>query len=156
MPLTYLTQEDKLRSLIYVSNYELSPNVNVQNKQFEVLKVFWNNYIKECDYFPYVRTFKHEKYGRIYTFDWDIKKLDIDECNRLINEFNYRNEKYVEITQVLLNELSRIHYPSLVELRFVNDFTKIHNDWMIKDPEEYVDMFNNKYYLGRLSTCIYH
>ena len=30
MPLTYLTQEEKLRSLIYVSNHELSSDVNVQ------------------------------------------------------------------------------------------------------------------------------
>ena len=155
MPLTYLSQEDKLRSLIYVSNYELSPNTIVQNKQFEVLKVFWNNYIKECDYFPYVRTFKHEKYGRVYTFDWDIKNLTVKECDSLLNEFNYRNEKYIEITTVLINELAKVHYPSLKELRFVNGFTKYHYDWMIKDPEEYVDMFNNKFYLDRLSTCIY-
>ena len=70
MPLTYLSQEEKLRSLIYVSNHELSSDVNVQNKQYEVLRVFWNNYIKECDYFPFARTFKHVKYGRVYTFDW--------------------------------------------------------------------------------------
>ena len=155
MPLTYLSQEDKLRSLIYVSNYELSPNIIVQNKQFEVLKVFWNNYIKECDYFPYVRIFKHEKYGRVYTFDWDIKKLSVEECHRLLKEFNYRNEKYIEITSALIDELAKVHYPSLKELRFVNKFTSYHDDWMIKNPEEYVDMFNNKFYLDRLSTCIY-
>ena len=155
MPLTNLTQEEKFRSLMYVSNNELSSDTNVQNKQFEILRVFWNNYIKECDYFPYVRTFKHDKYGRVYTFDWDVKKLTIEECNRLLKEFNYRNEKYIEITSVLINELSKIHYPSLKELRFVNGFTKYHHDWMIKNPEEYIDMFNNKFYLERLTTCIY-
>lgn len=155
MPLTYLTQEEKLKSLIYVSNNELASDIRVQNKQFEVLRLFWNNYIKECDYFPYVRTFKHVKYGRVYTFDWNIQNLTVEECNRLLNEFNYRNEKYIEITNVLINELAKAHYPSLYELRFVNGFTKYHDDWMIKDLEEYVDMFNNKFYLDRLSTCIY-
>ena len=47
MPLTYLTQEEKLRSLIYISNHELSSDVNVQNKQYEILRVFWDNYIKK-------------------------------------------------------------------------------------------------------------
>ena len=150
MPLTYLTQEEKLRSLIYVSNYELSSDVNVQNKQYEVLKVFWNNYIKECDYFPLTRAFKHEKYGRVYTFDWDIKKLTIEECDKLLEEFTYRNEKYLEITEALIVELSKVHYPSLNQLMFVNNFTTYYNDWMIKDPEEYVDMFNNKFYMNRL------
>ncbi|RZJ52421.1 MAG: ATP-dependent endonuclease, partial [Flavobacterium sp.] len=55
---------------------------NIQNRQYEVLRAFRNNYIKECDYFPFTRTFKHEKYGRVYTFDWDIKKLDIDDFNQ--------------------------------------------------------------------------
>lgn len=102
-----------------------------------------------------MRTFKHEKYGRVYTFDWNIKNLTIEECDKLLKEFKYRNEKYIEITTVLINELAKIHYPSLKELRFVNGFTKYHDDWMIKDPEEYVDMFNNKFYLDRLSTCIH-
>ena len=76
MPLTYLSQEEKLRSLINVSNHELSSDVNVQNKQYEILKLFWNNYIRECDYFPFAKTFKHAKYGRVYTFNWDIKKIN--------------------------------------------------------------------------------
>ena len=150
MPLTYLTQEEKLRSLIYVSNHELSSDVNVQNKQYEILRVFWNNYIKECDYFPFTRTFKHEKYGRVYTFDWDIKKLTIEDCNRLLKEINYRNEKYLEITKALIFELSKVHYPSLNQLKFVNNFTTYYDDWMIKDPDEYSYMFNNKFYMNRL------
>ena len=150
MSLTYLTQEEKLRSLIYVSNYELSSDINVQNKQYEVLRVFWNNYIKECDYFPFTRTFKHVKYGRVYTFNWDIKKLTIEECDKLLEEFTYRNEKYLEIMESLIAELSKVHYPSLKQLMFVNNFTTYFNEWMIKDPEEYVDMFNNKFYMNRL------
>ena len=150
MPLTYLSQEEKLRSLIYVSNHELSSDVNLQNKQYEILKVFWNNYVKECDYFPFARTFKHEKYGRVYTFNWDIKKLTIEECDKLLEEFTYRNEKYLEITEALIYELSKVHYPSLNQLMFVNNFTTYYDDWMIKDPEEYADMFNNKFYMNRV------
>ena len=150
MPLTYLSQEEKLRSLIYVSNHELSSDVNVQNKQYKILRAFWNNYVKECDYFPFARTFNHEKYGRVYTFDWDIKKLTIEECDKLLEEFTYRNEKYLEIMESLIAELSKVHYPSLNQLMFVNNFTTYYNDWMIKDPEEYVDMFNNKFYMNRL------
>ena len=92
-------------------NYPLM--LTCKNKQYKILRAFWNNYVKECDYFPYARTFKHEKYGRVYTFDWDIKKLTIEECDRLLQEFTYRNEKYIEITEALIVELSKVHYPSL-------------------------------------------
>ena len=150
MPLTYLSQEEKLRSLIYVSNNELASDINVQNRQYEILRVFWNNYVKECDYFPFTKTFKHEKYGRVYTFNWNIKKLTIEECDKLLEEFTYRNEKYLDIMEALIAELSKIHYPSLNQLMFVNNFTTYFNEWMIKDPEEYVDMFNNKLSMNRL------
>ena len=39
MPLTYLTQEEKLRSPIFSSNHELSTKINMQIKQFEILRV---------------------------------------------------------------------------------------------------------------------
>ena len=50
MPLTYLRKEEKLVSLLYVAKNELSSNKVIQDKQYEVLKYFWNNYIHECDY----------------------------------------------------------------------------------------------------------
>ena len=154
MSLTYLSQEEKLRSLIYVSNHDLSSDINIQNKQYEILRIFWNNYIKECDYFPYVRILKYENY-KVYTFDWDTS-LTIEECDRLIKEFSYRNEKYIMITKVLINELSKVNYPSLFQLKLVNGFTEIFENWMIKDPEEYVDMFNSKYYLNNLFSEYNH
>ena len=102
----------------------------LQNKQYEILRVFWDNYIKECDYFPFARTFKHVKYGRVYTINWDIKKLTIEECNSLLKEINYRNEKHIEIIKALINELVKLHYPSLNQLKFVNNFTTYYDDWM--------------------------
>ena len=50
------------------------------------------------------RTFRHEKLGRVYTFGWDVKQLTIEGCIRLLKEFNYRDEKYIEITNALINE----------------------------------------------------
>lgn len=40
MPLTYLTQEEKLRSLIYVSNNELSSDIKVQINSSKYSKYF--------------------------------------------------------------------------------------------------------------------
>ena len=70
MPLTYLTNNEKFRSLMYVSNNEISSDADVKKKQYEILGVFWRNYIKENDYYPYVRIIEDKKYGIVYTFDW--------------------------------------------------------------------------------------
>ena len=69
MPYTYLTADEKLRSLLYVSNNEFSSNTSIQNKQQEVIKIFLENYIQECDYHPYTQKIKHKKYGLVYTFN---------------------------------------------------------------------------------------
>ena len=46
MPYTFLTDDEKLTSLLYVSNNELSSDTNIQNKQQEVIKIFLENYIQ--------------------------------------------------------------------------------------------------------------
>lgn len=51
MPLTYPTQEENLRSLIYGSNYELSSDINVQNNQFAV---FYLSHFNACAHLSFL------------------------------------------------------------------------------------------------------
>ena len=150
MPFTYLTNNEKLISLLYIASHELSSDVEVQNKQYQVIKYFFDNYIKECDYYPFDKIYKQEnkdgKIERIYTLDWEhIKKLKKEEafklCDKLIEEIEYRNKKYIDITKVLIDELAKTLRATREQLMYVHDFTRLHEDWMIKDPEEYIEMY---------------
>ncbi len=139
MVYNYLTKEEKILSLVYVTNYEISPDDNIQKKQFEVLKFLWDNYIKECDYYPFVKVINN----KIYTIDWRYC------CDTIKEQINYRTEKYLEILKVLIKELSKIYNPEYSQLVFVEKFTTFFDHWMNMDPEEFIDAFNDPFFLNR-------
>ena len=84
------------------------------------------------------------------TFNWDIKKLSIKECDRLLNEFSIRNNKYIEILKPLIDQLAKTRMPTLYQLLYVDGFIMYHRDWMIKEPEECVGIYHNEYQLVEL------
>lgn len=81
MSITNLKKEEKIRSLIYFTNHELSQDKTIENKQFEMLAVLWQYSIKECDYSYIVNIKKTSKYNIVYTFYWpdkmNLTELDI-------------------------------------------------------------------------------
>lgn len=93
LTMTNLKKEEKIRSLVYVTNNELSSDEIIKKKQFEMLAVLWQYYIKECDYSYIVRTKKTDKYNIIYTFDWP-DKMNLTNLDMLLGEFAYRTERY--------------------------------------------------------------
>ena len=158
MPLTNLTNKEKIISLLYMAK-TVSSDIEVQNKQYQIIQIFLDNFIKECDYYPFVNIIRRRQpNGKgleiIYTLNWQIKDLSkeeaLKECDRLIEEFEYRNKKYIDITKVLIDELVKTRRPTREQLIYVQDFTRLHEDWMIKDPEEYIDMYHDNFYLERL------
>ena len=151
MIFTKLNKTEKINSLLYEAKH-LSKDIDIQNKQYEVLKYFLNNYIKECDYFPFTRIIKTEV-GKVYTLIWDYdgKKLSIDQCDRLQSEIEYRTMKYKKITKTLIDELAKVYNPLWEQLIFVKDFSYLLENWMIYDSEDYIKMFHNKFYLKELT-----
>ena len=154
MVFTYLNQKEKIRSLLYVANNELSSNIDIQNKQYEILKFFWNNYIKQCDYFPFARQIDTDE-GIVYTLVWHSagKKLTIERCEELKREVEARNKKYKNNLLAMTEELAKVN-PSWEQLKFIKGYINYLPNWMVHDPEDYVKMFHDKYYLKMLiKTC---
>lgn len=108
----------------------------------------------ECDYYPYVKRFKDKKYGTVLTFNWEYTGLTIEGCNKLLEEFEYRNERFIEITKTLIDELARTRRPTRNQIDYVNTFTRLHEDWIVHDPDRYIKMFNDTFYLDRLVELI--
>ena len=66
----------------------------------------------------------------------------ITRCDKLIEEFNYRNERYLEILKALIDELAKTQMPTLSQIKYVDNFTKFSDGWMTHDPELHVEMFH--------------
>ena len=143
MPLTNLTNKEKIISLLYIARNELATDIEVQNKQYQIIQTFLDNFIKECDYFPFVNIIRRRSFAQkrqpqgkgleiIYTLNWQIKNLSkeeaLKECDRLMEEFEYRNKKYIDITKVLIDELAKTRRPTREQLTYIQDFTRLHED----------------------------
>ena len=101
-----LTKEEKIRSLIYVTNNELSTCDIIQKKQWEMLEVLWSYYIKECDYsYSGIKILKTDKYNIVYTYDWP-HEMNLTNLDILFNEFVHRTEQYKRIYNALKTELN--------------------------------------------------
>jgi hypothetical protein len=142
MAFTNLSKEEKTRSLIYVTNHELSTDEIIQNKQLEMLQVLWKYYIQGCDYYPLLKVFKTDKYNTVYTFDWP-KRMDLTDLDRLLSNFVYRNERYIEISTALLDELAKTPRPTIHQLTYANNFTKYSECWMVHDPNLHIKKFKD-------------
>ena len=129
----------------------LSTNKDIQFKQQEVLKFFFKNYIKECNYFPFIKISRGDQ-CYIYMIDWqyDGCKLSVEQCERIKQEIEYRTKKYKKIIKTLTDELAKIHHPTNEQLLFVQYFSSQLDTWMIYDSDEYIKMFYDKYYLKAL------
>ena len=94
MVYTKLNNTEKISSLLLASKC-LSTNKDIQFKQQEVLKFFFKNYIKECNYFPFIKISRGDQ-CYIYMIDWqyDGCKLSVEQCERIKQEIDYRTKKY--------------------------------------------------------------
>lgn len=144
MYLTKLKKEEKIRSLVYVTKNEISSNEIIEKKQFEILEIFWKYYIKECDYSYIARVLNHDG-NCIYTFDWP-EKMDLTNLDRLLCEFVYRTESYLQIHKVLHNEINKCR-PTLSQQKFVENFIKYYEDWWTYDSEYFLNVYNNSFQL---------
>ena len=144
-----LTKEEKIRSLIYVTNNELSTNDIIQKKQWEMLEVLWTFYIKDCDYsYSGVRVLKTDKYNIVYTYDWPAE-MNLTNLDRLLSEFVYRTEQYKQIYNALKTEFIKSK-PTIHQEKFMYNFMSIFEDWFTHDVEDFVNMYDNKYFLDNI------
>ena len=60
--------------------------------------MLWRYYIKECDYSFIVNIKNTDKFNIVYTYDWP-DKMDLTNLDRLLCEFVYRTEIYMQIYQ---------------------------------------------------------
>lgn len=149
MLFTNLKEEEKIRSLIYVTNHDvgkLSSDKTIEKKQWEMLDVLWKYYIKECDYKFIVNKMKTDKYNIVYTFIWP-DKMTLTELDLLLGEFVYRTEQYKKI-MLSLNECKGRQ--TLAQQKFISNFIEYFDDWFTYDVEDFVSIYNNKYYLDNL------
>ena len=145
MPFTNLKKEEKVRSLIYVTNHELSSDKIIEKKQWEMLDVLWKYYIKECDYSYIVRVFRTDKYNVVYTFDWP-SQMTLTNLDMLLSEFAYRTEQYKKIYDALHEEYNKGR-PSDAQTKLVYNFIEYFDAWWTYDVEEFIDMYHSKYWL---------
>ena len=132
--------------MIYATNNELSEDKTIQKKQFQMLELLWKYYIKECDYSYIVKVLHTDKYNIVFTFDWP-DKMDLTNLNRLLCEFVYRTETYLQIHKTLHDELNKTYRPTLSQQKFVNNFTKYYEDWFTYDADYFLTMYKSKYLL---------
>jgi len=141
-----LTKEEKIRSLIYVTNNELSINDIIQKKQWEMLEVLWSFYIKQCDYsYSGVRILKTDKHNIIYTFDWP-SEMNLENLDILLNEFVYRTVQFKQIANTLNIELNKCR-STLEQEKFIYNFMSIFEDWFTYEPNDFVNLFHNEHLL---------
>ena len=148
MSFTYLKKEEKIRSLMYVTTNELSTDKIIQNKQLELLEILYKYYIKECDYSFILNIKKTDRFNIVYTYDWP-DKMDLTNLDRLLCEFVYRTEIYVQIYNALHNELNNTCRPTLSQQKFVSKFTEYYDDWFTYDVEYFINMYKSKFLLDQ-------
>jgi len=144
-----LTKEEKIRSLIYVTNNELSTNNIIQKKQWEMLEVLWTFYIKDCDYsYSGVRVMKTDKYNIVHTYEWPAE-MNLTNLDRLLSEFVSRTEQYKQIYNALETEFNNCR-PTIDQEKFMYNFMSMFEDWFTYEPDDFVSMYNNKYFLNNI------
>ena len=148
MSFTYLKKEEKIRSLMYATTNELSTDTAIQNKQLELLEILYKYYIRECDYSYILNIKKTDRFNIVYTYEWP-DKMDLTNLDRLLCEFVYRTETYIQIFKALHYELSNTCRPTLSQQKFVSKFTEYYDDWFTYDVEYFINMYKSKFLLDQ-------
>ena len=151
MSFTYLKKEEKIRSLIYVTNNELSKDKIIQNKQLELLEILWKYYIHECDYSFILNIRKIDRFNIVYTYDWP-DEMNLTNLDRLLSEFVYRTEIFLQINKALHDEMNKTCRPTVYQQKFVYNFTKYYEDWFTYDVDYFLTMYKSKYLLNEFIT----
>ena len=81
MNINYLTEEEKLQVLVYMSEHRLSDNVSLQDKQIRFIEVFLERFIKECDYSGITSFDVEDDYRVIWINDSPIDNTRIVSLN---------------------------------------------------------------------------
>ena len=149
MSFTYLRKKKKIRSLIYVTNNELSKDKTIQNKQLELLEILYKYYIRECDYSFILNIKKTERFNIVYTYEWP-DKMDLTNLDRLLCEFAHRTKIYIQIYEALHNELKKTCRPTVSQEKFVYNFMKYYEDWFTYDVDYFLGMYRSKFLLDEL------
>jgi hypothetical protein len=143
MSFTHLKREEKIRSLIYVTNHEVGTSFSdkiIKKKQWEMLDVLWKYYIKECDYSYIAKAIRTDKYNLVYPFVWP-DKMSLTSLDMLLSEFIYCTEQYKKIYDVLHEDYSKGR-PTDAQTKLVYNFTEYFPDWWIYDAEEFSDVLS--------------
>jgi hypothetical protein len=146
MTFTNFNNEEKIRSLIYITNYELSLDEIIEKKQWQMLDILWKQYIKECDYSYIVRAVRTETYNVIYTFIWP-DNMTLDALELLLSEFVYRTEQYKKIKCALHEELKNTLKPTEAQQSLVDEFMTYFEDWWTYEVEDFIKMYHTKCWL---------
>ena len=116
-----------------------------------MLELLLKYYIKECDYSYIVRVLDTDRYNIVYTFDWP-DKMDLTNLDRLLCEFVYRTETYLQIHKALHDELNKTCRPTVSQQKFVYNFTRYYEDWFTYDVDYFLTMYKSKYLLDEFIT----
>ena len=120
MELTYLTEEEKLQVLVYMSEHRLSDNVLLQDKQIRFIEVFLERFIKECDYSGITSFDVGDDYRVIWINDSPIDNY-YENC---LTEFTERLDKYISIVEAIGKKMTIQRYVSDEQRHYQKYFYK--------------------------------
>ena len=130
---TYLNDEEKLQSLVYMSEHMMVSGEELREK-IEIMGVFLENFIKESDYEKL--TVLSVKFNQgVYYIEWTPDHPCIEYYDNGIKNFIEHMEKYKAISKAITNKVSSLRYPNSFQLDFRVNFPKYVDYWWTKDEE---------------------
>ena len=108
---TYFNDEEKLETLVYMSEHRLSDDEKLQNKQIEIIGIFLEYSIKECDY-EGMTCFEVEKKSGVYCFEWMNDHPSMQYYEEGLREIIEPTDKYISIVGAIGKKMSTQRYIS--------------------------------------------
>ena len=131
---TYLNDEEKLESLVYMSEHTMTSKEELRGKEIEIMGVFLDNFMKESDYDKLTAFYVKVDQGVCY-IEWVPDHPWLEYYGNGIKSFIDHMEKYKALSKVIKEKVSSLRHPTPFQINFQVNFPKYVDHWWMMDKE---------------------
>jgi len=147
----YLNDEEKLQSLVYMSEHMMFSGEELREKEIEIMEVFLENFIKESDY-EKLTIFTVKFNQGVYYIEWASDHPDKSYYDNGIKNFIHHMEKYKAISKAITKKVSSLKYPNSFQLDLQVNFPKYVDYWWMHDVESTLFEVEHRTWMNPLKT----
>ena len=148
---TYLNHEEKLQSVVYMSEHMMVSREELREKEIEIMEVFLENFIKESDY-DKLTIFSVKFNQGVYYIEWASDCPCIEYYDNGIKNFIDHMEKYKAISKAITKKVSSLKYPNSFQLDLQVNFPKYVDYWWMHDVESTLFEVEHRTWMSPLKT----